>query len=217
MRSSRTSWGPWPRTTSARPPRGGASSPPSGTRPPRGGTTLGSDVADRAREVIAAALDRTAAELRATVGEPGRWTWGRIHTVEFREQTLGGSGIGPLEWYFNSGARQVPGANGAIFNNYYQEWRAFPDPNNPGYVPAGLDSVFAVTNGPSYRLTVDMSDVDAGRIVITTGNSGNPFDRHYGDLIDDWATGGTVPLPFSWRAIEADAASTLTLEPAATR
>jgi penicillin amidase len=168
---------------------------------------------EQARDVIARALDATAANLRERVGEPGRWTWGRLHTVDFREQSLGLSGIGPLEWYFNSGPRQVQGADGAIFNNYYQPWRAFPDPTDPDYVPAGLDSVFTVSNGPSYRLTIDMSDLDAGRIIITTGNSGNPFDRHYGDLIDDWASGGTVPLPFSWEAIEASAASTLTLEP----
>ncbi|MBF8290419.1 MAG: peptidase penicillin amidase [Chloroflexi bacterium] len=173
-------------------------------------TTAG---ADRARDVISAALDRTAAQLRAEVGPPGRWTWGRLHTVNFKEQTLGASGIGPLEWYFNSGPRQVAGANGTIFNNYWRPWLAFADPSEPGYVPAGLDSVFTVSNGPAYRLTIDMSAIDEARIVITTGQSGNPFDRHYGDLIDDWATGGTVPLPFSWEAIEASAASELTLTP----
>jgi penicillin amidase len=167
---------------------------------------------EQARDVIARALDATAANLRERVGEPGRWTWGRLHTVDFREQSLGLSGIGPLEWYFNSGPRQVPGVDGAIFNNYYQPWRAFSDPTDPDYVPAGLDSVFTVSNGPSYRLTIDMSDLDAARIIITTGQSGNPFDRHYGDLIDDWASGDTVPLPFSWDAVEASAASTLTLE-----
>jgi penicillin amidase len=168
---------------------------------------------DRARDVISDALDRTAVQLRATVGEPGRWTWGRLHTVNFVEESFGTSGIGPFEWYFNSGPRPVQGADGAIFNNYYQTWRAFPDPKDPDYVPWGLDRLFTVSNGPSYRLTIDMSKVDEGRIVITTGNSGNPFDRHYGDLIDDWATGGTAPLPFSWDAIEASAATTLTLTP----
>ena len=166
-----------------------------------------------AREVISAVVDRTAADLRAALGGPGRWTWGRIHTVDFREGSLGLSGIGPLEWYFNSGARQVGGADGAVDNNYYQTWRAFPDPGDPDYVPAGLGSLFNVSNGPSYRLTIDMSAIEEARIVITTGQSGNPFDRHYGDLIDDWATGGTVPLPFAWSAVEASAASTLTLTP----
>ncbi|HEX4897363.1 MAG TPA: penicillin acylase family protein, partial [Candidatus Limnocylindrales bacterium] len=168
---------------------------------------------ERPRDVLSAALDATAANLRETVGGPGRWTWGRLHTVDFREGSLGLSGIGPLEWYFNSGPRPVPGVDGAIFNNYYQTWRAFEDPTDAEFVPVGIDRVFSVSNGPSYRLTIDMSAVDEGRIVITTGNSGNPFDRHYGDLIDDWATGGTVPLPFSWDAIEAGAASTLTLRP----
>jgi penicillin amidase len=168
---------------------------------------------ERSRDVIAAALDATAANLRGTLGEPGRWTWGRLHTVDFREQSLGLAGIGPLEWYFNSGPRQVQGADGAIFNNYYQPSRAFEDPTDPDFAPVGIDEVFTVSNGPSYRLTIDMSDLDAARIIITTGNSGNPFDRHYGDLIDDWATGGTLPLPFSWDAIEASAASTLTLRP----
>lgn len=167
----------------------------------------------RARDVISAVLDRTASDLRATLGGPGRWTWGRMHTVDFTEQSLGGSGIGPLEWYLNSGPRPVGGASGAVQNNYYQTWRAFPDPEDPGFVPAGLDTVFGVSNGPSYRLTIDMSAVDDARIVITTGQSGNPFARHYGDLIDDWATGGTVPLRFSWDAIEASAAVRLTLAP----
>ena len=58
-----------------------------------------------------------------------------------------------------------------------------------------------------------MVDPDAARIVITTGQSGNPFDRHYGDLIGTWATGGTVPLPFSAAAIGTATVSTLTLSP----
>ena len=43
-----------------------------------------------------------------------------------------------------------------------------------------------MTNMPSYRLDIDMGHLDDARIVITTGQSGNPSDPHYGDLIDDW-------------------------------
>jgi penicillin amidase len=169
--------------------------------------------ARRPVDVIGAAFDAAASQLRASGGPPARWVWGRLHTVNFREQTLGTSGIGPLEWYFNAGARPVGGVDGAIQNNYHQPSAAYPDPNDPSYVPVGLDKVFAVSNGPSYRLTVDMSDLDAARIVIPTGNSGNPFDRHYADLTRLWASGGTVPLPFSATVVAAAAASTLTLEP----
>jgi penicillin amidase len=58
-----------------------------------------------------------------------------------------------------------------------------------------------------------MSDLDGARIVITTGQSGNPFDTHYGDLVQTWIAGGTVPLPFSPGNVAASAAETLTLSP----
>jgi penicillin amidase len=73
--------------------------------------------------------------------------------------------------------------------------------------------VFTVTNLPSYRLVMDLTDLDGARIVITTGQSGHPFDRHYNDLVDPWRTGGTVPLPFTREAIAAATVSTLTLTP----
>ncbi len=168
---------------------------------------------ERPKDVLSAAIDRAAAQLRADVGPPSRWTWGRIHTVDFQEQTLGTSGIGPLEWYFNSGAHAVGGVAGAVQNNYYRTSKAYLDPTDPTYVPLGLDKVFDVSNGPSYRLAIDMSAQDAATIVITTGQSGNPFDRHYGDLIGLWATGQTIPLPFSSGAVGASIATMLTLTP----
>jgi penicillin amidase len=58
-----------------------------------------------------------------------------------------------------------------------------------------------------------MSDVDSAQIVQTTGQSGNPFDSHYGDLIDDWAEGRLVPLFFSEQAVDATVAKRLTLVP----
>ena len=73
--------------------------------------------------------------------------------------------------------------------------------------------LFTVTNLPSYRLVIDMTDLDGARIVITTGQSGHPFDRHYTDQIDAWRTGGTLPLPFTEAAIGAATVATLTLEP----
>ena len=60
-----------------------------------------------------------------------------------------------------------------------------------------------MTNMPSYRLTIDMRDLDGARLIITTGQSGNPFDRHYNDQIGPWIDGETVPLPFTPAAISA--------------
>ncbi len=176
-------------------------------------TTPGAPEGINAATTAGAAIDATAAALRKAYGDPANWTWGRLHTVQFKEGTLGSSGILPLEWYFDPAAIPVAGADGAIDNNYYRVSRAYPDPNDPDYVPLGITEVFGVTNGPSYRLTVDMNDLDGAQTVITTGQSGNPFDPHYGDMIGLWARGDTVPLPFSPSSVAASAVQTLTLSP----
>ena len=164
-------------------------------------------------DILAAALDAAGADLRGAFGDPKDWTWGRVHQATFREQTLGTSGIGPLEWYFNKGPVAVGGAAGSVANTWYRPDRAYPDPYDPDYKPVGFDGLFAVTNLPSYRLLIDLSDPDGARIVQTTGQSGNPFDSHYGDLIDEWASGVTVPLFFSEQAVESTVAKRLTLVP----
>ena len=171
------------------------------------------DTVEGADAIVARAMDEAGAELRTAIGGPDRWSWGRLHTATFREPTLGASGIGPLEWYFDDGPHAVPGMAGAVNNTYYRFSAAYPDPEDPAYRPVGIDHVFDMTNMPSYRLTIDMGDLDGARIVITTGQAGNPFDRHYNDQIDAWAGGRTVPLPFTPAAIAAAAVSTLTLTP----
>ncbi|HEX3265233.1 MAG TPA: penicillin acylase family protein [Candidatus Limnocylindrales bacterium] len=175
------------------------------------GATSGSGPAPAA--IISSVVDQTAAQLRQRYGDPSRWTWGTVHQVQFRESTLGSSGILPLEWYFDSPSRPVAGADGAIDNNYYRVQRAYADPGDATYKPLGNVEVFGVTNGPSYRFTIDMGDIEGARIIITTGQSGNPGDPHYGDLIPLWADGQTVPLPFSVGSVQASATQTLTLTP----
>ena len=175
--------------------------------------TATTETRETAGSIVSTAFDSVAADLRAAFGDPSRWSWGRLHEVTFREATLGLSGIGPLEWYFNAASRPAPGAAGSINNNYYRLSRAYDDPYDGEDEPVGLGDLFAVSNGPSYRLVVDMGDLDGARIVITTGQSGNPFDRHYGDLIDEWLSGEMVALPSSSSAVEDAAAATLTLAP----
>jgi len=58
-----------------------------------------------------------------------------------------------------------------------------------------------------------MADLDGARIIQTTGQSGNPFDRHYGDLINAWLVGDTVPFPFSPTAVHEAMLQTLALVP----
>ena len=90
-----------------------------------------------------------------------------------------------------------------------------PDPDEPGATPGTLFDAFTMTSHPSYRLAIEMAPdrLDAARIVISTGQGGNPGGRHYSDLVDDWISGRTVPLPFTRDAVEARASTRLVLEP----
>jgi penicillin amidase len=166
-------------------------------------------------ERLAAALDDAGAALRAAVGDPSRWAWARVHTTTFREQTLGTSGIGPLEWYFNAGPFSVPGTDDAVNNGNTNLSAWYPDPETPAATPGTLRDAFTMTNHPSYRLTIEMAPdrLDAATIMISTGQGGNPGGRHYSDLVDDWIAGRTAPLPFSREAVEARAATRLVLQP----
>jgi len=164
---------------------------------------------------LAAALDDAGAELRDALGDPSRWAWARVHTTTFREQTLGRSGIGLLEGLFNAGPYGIPGTDDAVNkgNTNLAGW--YPDPEEAGAAPGTLFDAFTMTTHPSYRLTVELSPgrLDAARIVISTGQGGNPGGRHYSDLVDDWISGRTVPLPFTRDAVEARASTRLVLAP----
>jgi penicillin amidase len=163
--------------------------------------------------VILTALDAAGAELAAGLGAPDRWTWGALHTATFREDTVGSSGIGPLEWYMNAGAVAVDGAAGAVNNTYYRLSRGYPDPDDPGAEPADITELFTVTSLPSYRLVIDMSDMDGAGIVITTGQGGNPLGRHIDDQIEVWRDGDLLPFPFTPEAVDAATVATLRLKP----
>ncbi|MGZ3541178.1 MAG: penicillin acylase family protein [Vulcanimicrobiaceae bacterium] len=65
----------------------------------------------------------------------------------------------------------------------------------------------------SFRAVWDVGNWDGGGITIPSGESGEPGSRHYSDLSATWIAGRLVPLPFSTRAVEADARERLTLSP----
>ena len=79
---------------------------------------------EQAPEILASALDAAGADLRTALGDPARWSWGRLHRLNVVEPTLGTSGIGLLEWYFNQGPVPIAGAAGALNNQYYRQTAA---------------------------------------------------------------------------------------------
>ena len=65
----------------------------------------------------------------------------------------------------------------------------------------------------SYRQVIDLADVDRSRFVQTLGQSGHLLSRHYDDMLPRWAGSDLVPMRFSRQAVDAAAASRLTLRP----
>jgi penicillin amidase len=67
--------------------------------------------------------------------------------------------------------------------------------------------------GASERMTVDLSDLDASRLNIVAGQSGQIFSPYYMDQWDAWYHGSTLALPFSAAAVDHSAAHRLELRP----
>jgi penicillin amidase len=148
-------------------------------------------------DILARAVREATTELTEAQGsDPSGWRWGRMHTLTVANQSLGLSGIPPLEWLFNRGPYAVGGGAGLVAAT---GWSA----------PEG----YAVNWVPSMRLVVDLRDLDASRWINLTGASGHAFDRHYADQAPLWAAGKTVAMPFSAAAVRSTARHSLALRP----
>jgi len=119
-------------------------------------------------------------ELADILGDdPESWEWGKLHIASFENQTLGQSGIAPIEALFN---RIVTGVGGGSSIVNATGWAA-----SEGYEVAAV---------PSMRMVVDLADFSRSTAIHTTGQSGHAFHRHYFDMAEEWAQGKTRSFPF---------------------
>jgi penicillin G amidase len=128
--------------------------------------------------------------------DPANWKWGRLHALELREQSLGTSGIGPVERLFNRGPVQVGGGSSIV---QATKWDA----------AEGFETIAV----PSMRMVIDLSDRDASRWIDLTGVSGHPYHDHYADQTELWRTGQSLPMRSDPALIRAAAVATLVLTP----
>ena len=75
-------------------------------------------------------------------------------------------------------------------------------------------SDFQLTNGPSFRVVLDVGNWDNSRAVNFPGQSGNPDDPHYGDLAQMWLVGEYFPLLYTREAVEKATQARILLRPA---
>lgn len=127
--------------------------------------------------ILAIAFSDAVNELEKTLGtDTSNWAWGDIHTLILHNQSLGTSGIGPIEAIFNRGPYRTSGGTSIVNATW---WNASITDTVKAY------QVYLL---PSERMIIDMSNLSASLSVNTTGESGHAFHRNYADQIDLWRT-----------------------------
>jgi penicillin amidase len=123
---------------------------------------------DDALDLLAARFDRPLAELR----------WGDAHRAPFSHPVLSRAPF--FDELFGYGV-ETDGGNNTL--------------NKGGARASGPpETLFEDVHGPGYRAVYDLADLDRSRFMIATGQSGNPFSPHYGDLARRWRDGIYVIL-----------------------
>ena len=129
-------------------------------------------------DIIRLSFGQAVSEIQSALGkDPTKWRWGDLHTATFKNQTLGNSGIAPIEMLFNRGPFQTSGG-GSIVNA--TGWNA-----TKGY---------ELTSLPSLRMIVDLSDMRNSVTVHPTGQSGHAYNPNYIDMADLWRNFQYYPM-----------------------
>ena len=145
---------------------------------------------------LAGALVRAVDGLVATQGEdPGRWTWGEQHRLNFEHPF---SPIPVAGGAFSRGSRPAGGDVNTV-------WQV-STPVTAGPERQGVS--------PAYRQVIDLADFDRSTFQLPTGVSGIPGHPRYDDCIDEYLAGETRPLLYTRAAVAAAAEATLMIEPA---
>ncbi|MBE0392658.1 penicillin acylase family protein [Flavobacterium sp. PL002] len=115
-------------------------------------------------EIVSQSFKEAVASLEKQLGNTvEKWTWSTVHNVEFKHPL---SKVAALRKIFNVGPFAVSGSNEVINNQMFHYTN---------------DKEYTVTGGPSTRRIVDFSDVENSWSILPTGQSGNPFSKHYDD------------------------------------
>lgn len=149
-------------------------------------------------DILLAAMTEARKEITSAMSrDVSGWEWGKLHRLTLEHQTLGQSGIGPVEALFNRGDYQLGGGSGIVDA---LGW----DASKPGY---------KIVSGPTMRMLVDLSDLDNSRWVNQTGVSGHPFHPHYDDQTALWANNELFEFVSSPARVEARTVDRLQLRP----
>lgn len=148
-------------------------------------------------QLFARAMKDARWELTAKLGkDQSTWSWGRLHQLTLKNQTIGTEGPGFMQWLLNRGPWNLGGGEATV--------------NATGW---NASSGYGVTWVPSMRMVVNLNDLDKSRWINLTGASGHAYHSHYTDQTTMWAKGELLEWPFGKEAVDKATVNTLTLKP----
>ena len=137
---------------------------------------IGTEAKETCKDRLALAHRRAAAFLQERHGgEPP--PWGEAHRAHFVHPVAGR--IPLLRDLLN---REIATGGGPTTVN--RGGARFRDERHP----------FRHGHGAGYRAIYDLADLDRSRFIQAPGQSGNPFSRHYDDLMELWRDGAYITL-----------------------
>ncbi len=160
------------------------------------------DVTTPERETLEALEERA---MRDAIAVAGNRPWGEVH----RERSV--HVLGRNEWLdrifgFNVGPYPIPGGPHTVRPDDPRRWLSL---DSTSWVPPYMSEY-----GPSERFVAEMRPGrSAGFFLLPTGQSGNPFSRHYRDMARRWTTSDLVPVPIYRDEARDRAIRVLELEP----
>ncbi|WP_181806687.1 penicillin acylase family protein [Streptomyces shenzhenensis] len=153
--------------------------------------------ADNMDELFKRAMVDARWELTAKLGKDiDTWSWGRLHRLFLKNQTLGTDGPSIVQYILNRGPWKLGGGEATV--------------DATGWNAAGGYGVVWV---PSMRMVVNLDDLDKSKWINLTGASGHAFSAHYTDQTGKWADGELLPWSFSDKAVDKSTSDTLVLKP----
>jgi penicillin amidase len=159
------------------------------------------DVTTPQKESCADMIGRSLESAVATLAErhgskPKNWRWGDDHKVALAHRMLSRL---PLI----GGTADLSVETDGDFFTVNRGSTTIRDSANP----------FRHVHGSGFRAVYDLADLDNSRFVIATGQSGNIWSRHWGDLVEMWRDGGALRLAGDRGTLVSAGAEVLTLTP----
>ncbi|WP_406456005.1 penicillin acylase family protein [Streptomyces sp. NBC_01622] len=161
---------------------------------PKSGTRPG---ASNMNQLFKRAMIDARWELTAKLGKDiDTWSWGRLHRLFLKNQTLGTEGPAIVQYILNRGPWKLSGGEATV--------------NATGWNAAGGYGVVWV---PSMRMVVNLDNFDKSKWINLTGASGHAFSAHYTDQTGKWVNGELLPWSFSSKSVDNSTSDTLVLKP----